>query len=127
MKFPRRDVFTDFDQLAVQNSFLAIYILIWILFSNSPCKFAYRNAFLVVVKDLINFFYLYPEIETEAKIYAANTCKQRSASFSVHDLAKFIDNKFYELTDETKTHKKRNAFLYANLHGELENKIHIRI
>ena len=32
-------------------------------------------------------------------------CKQRSASSSVHDLVKFTDNKFYELADETKTHK----------------------
>ena len=34
------------------------------------------------------FFDLYPEIETGARIYAVNMCKQRSASFSVHDLAK---------------------------------------
>ena len=49
---------------------------------------------------------MYPEIGTEAKIYAINSCKQKSASFSVGDLAKFVDNKFYELTGEVKTHKK---------------------
>ena len=43
---------------------------------------------------------------------------QGPTSFSIYDLVKLTDNKFYELTDDTKTHKEEMHFYMQKLHGQ---------
>lgn len=49
------------------------------------------------------FYDCFPEIETDAKQYTVNRCSEKSADFTANDLAVFIDNKFYEITQTTKS------------------------
>jgi len=49
------------------------------------------------------FFDVYPELEIEAKVYAIQQCQQKSAAFTVSDLANYIDERFYELNNIIKT------------------------
>ena len=49
-----------------------------------------------------SFFDTFPELETEAKAFAIESCSRKSADFTVIDLANFIDRKFYELTQTAK-------------------------
>ncbi|CAF4049009.1 unnamed protein product [Rotaria sp. Silwood1] len=48
------------------------------------------------------FFDDFPEIETEAKVYTLTRCSDKAANFSINDLARFIDEKYYETTGTTK-------------------------
>ena len=45
---------------------------------------------------------MFPELETEAKVFAFESCSQKSADFTTLDLANFIDTKFYEITQTAK-------------------------
>ena len=49
-----------------------------------------------------SFYDIFPELETEAKAFAIESCSRKSADFTVVDLAKFVDMKFYELTQKVK-------------------------
>ncbi|CAF1017857.1 unnamed protein product [Didymodactylos carnosus] len=49
------------------------------------------------------FYDLYPEIEIEARTFTVEACGRKAASFTVQELAEFIDSKFYELYDLKKT------------------------
>lgn len=48
------------------------------------------------------FYEFFPELEDAAKQYTLERCSEKSASFTVADLAKFIDEKFYETTNLVK-------------------------
>ncbi|CAF1309414.1 unnamed protein product [Adineta ricciae] len=50
-----------------------------------------------------SFYDVFPELETEAKAFAIESCSRKSADFTVLDLANFIDTKFYELTQIAKS------------------------
>ncbi|CAF2737794.1 unnamed protein product [Rotaria sp. Silwood2] len=50
-----------------------------------------------------SFYDDYPGLEVEAKAFAIEGCSRKNASFTVGDLAKFVDEKFYELTQTVKT------------------------
>ncbi|CAF0976438.1 unnamed protein product [Didymodactylos carnosus] len=49
------------------------------------------------------FYDLYPEIEIEARAFAVEACSRKAASFTVQELAQYIDSKFYELHGLKKT------------------------
>ncbi len=53
-------------------------------------------------KHTSSFYECFPEIEIEAKLFAHRGCAQKSAVFTAIDLARCIDQKFYELTDSGK-------------------------
>ncbi|CAF4141033.1 unnamed protein product, partial [Rotaria sp. Silwood2] len=48
------------------------------------------------------FYDLFPELETEAKVFVIESCSKKSADFSAIDLAKYLDKRFYELTQASK-------------------------
>ena len=48
------------------------------------------------------FYDLFPELETEAKAFVVESCFRESAAFSAVDLAKYIDKRFYEITQTSK-------------------------
>ena len=48
------------------------------------------------------FYYLFPELEIEAKACGIESCSKKSANFSTVDLAKYLDKGFYELTHTSK-------------------------
>ncbi|CAF1537526.1 unnamed protein product, partial [Rotaria sp. Silwood1] len=50
-----------------------------------------------------SFYDTFPELEVEAKSFVADACGRKSADFTVSDLAKFIDNRYYEITQTSKT------------------------
>lgn len=54
-------------------------------------------------KRVDSLYDIYPDLELEGKAFVAGQCQQKSSSFTVMDLAKFIDEKFYEISDEEKT------------------------
>ena len=49
-----------------------------------------------------SFYDVYPEIEADAKAYAAIECSKKSGEFLAEHLAKFIDTKHYDLSGEIK-------------------------
>jgi hypothetical protein len=49
-----------------------------------------------------SFYDMFPEIETEAKVFAFESCSHKSADFTALDLANFIDTKFYEISQTAK-------------------------
>ena len=49
------------------------------------------------------FYDIYPELEVEAKSFAVLQCQQKAASFTVSDLANFIDKRFHEINNVNKT------------------------
>lgn len=53
-------------------------------------------------KHTSSFYDYFPELETEAKLFAHQHCAQKSAAFTAIDLAKFIDQKFGDMTNTTK-------------------------
>jgi hypothetical protein len=57
-------------------------------------------------KKTDSFYDQFPEIEIDAKAYVAKACAQKSASFAIADLSKFVDDKFYETTGQLKTDEK---------------------
>ncbi|CAF1384088.1 unnamed protein product [Adineta ricciae] len=48
------------------------------------------------------FYYVFPELEIEAKLFAIESCSRKSADFTVINLANFIDKEFYKLTQTSK-------------------------
>jgi hypothetical protein len=56
-------------------------------------------------KRFDSFYDIYPELEAEARSYAVEGCSRKTADFSVADLAKHVDNKFYELSQTVKNLK----------------------
>lgn len=53
-------------------------------------------------KHTEEFYDLFPEIELEAKCFAIERCAKKSADFTSLDLAVFIDQKYYKLTNTIK-------------------------
>jgi hypothetical protein len=53
-------------------------------------------------KHSSSFYDYFPELETEAKLYAHQRCAEKSAAFTAIDLAKFIDREFSNITNTTK-------------------------
>ena len=53
-------------------------------------------------KYTADFYDFFPEIEDAAKEYTLERCSEKCASFAIMDLAKFIDEKFYETTNQIK-------------------------
>ena len=45
---------------------------------------------------------MFPELETEAKLFAMESCSRKSADFTVMDSESFVDAKFYELTQTSR-------------------------
>ncbi|CAF3196935.1 unnamed protein product [Rotaria socialis] len=54
-------------------------------------------------KRFDSFYDLFPELEDEAKSFAIESCAKKSADFTTHDLAKYIDTRYYDVTGTTKT------------------------
>ena len=54
-------------------------------------------------KHFDSFYDAYPELEIEGRSFVVEGCSRKAADFSVADLAKFIDRKFYELSGTVKT------------------------
>ena len=53
-------------------------------------------------KNKDSFYDAYPELEIEEKAFVINGCNQKTAEFTAAHLAMFLDEKFYQLTGETK-------------------------
>ncbi|CAF2979804.1 unnamed protein product, partial [Rotaria sp. Silwood2] len=53
-------------------------------------------------KRIENFYEGFPELELEAKLFAIERCRNKSADFTAWDLANFVDQKYYEITNTTK-------------------------
>ncbi|CAF4678368.1 unnamed protein product, partial [Didymodactylos carnosus] len=49
------------------------------------------------------FYDSHPEIEMEARAFAIEACGRKAASFTVQELAQYIDSRFYELYGLKKT------------------------
>ncbi|CAF1667574.1 unnamed protein product, partial [Adineta ricciae] len=47
---------------------------------------------------------IFPELELEAKQYVFEQCTKKEASFTAEKLAKFIDDRFYDITQLQKVH-----------------------
>jgi len=75
------------------------------------CETAHKWAKIYLTGDLIEFnsdnrggklkgsFYdIFPDIENEAKLFAADECQKKTSDFKAADLRNFIDAKFYEVT-----------------------------
>lgn len=54
-------------------------------------------------KQKDSFYDLYPDLEIEAQGFVVAACSQKSSSFTIIDLAKFIDQRFYEIHGSSKT------------------------
>ena len=63
-------------------------------------------------KDSAEFYDFFPEIENAPKQYTLERCSEKSASFTIIDLAEFIDEKFYETTNLVKDEFYLIAFLF---------------
>lgn len=48
------------------------------------------------------FYDIFPELEIEAKSFVVEACSRKTADFTVADLAKFVDSKYYEATGTAK-------------------------
>ncbi|CAF3183466.1 unnamed protein product, partial [Rotaria sp. Silwood2] len=48
------------------------------------------------------FYDQFPELEIQAKAFAVEACSKKSASFTTVDLAKYLDEQFYEITQTSK-------------------------
>ena len=50
-----------------------------------------------------NYFYdVFPDLECEGKTFAIERCSKKTADFNAAELAKFIDHRFYELSNREK-------------------------
>ncbi|CAF4453872.1 unnamed protein product [Didymodactylos carnosus] len=80
------------------------------------CKTAHKSAKIFVSGDFNTFtednrggkqsdsFYdTYPELEMDAKAFAIQGCSQKAANFTAGHLARFIDDKYYEITQSKKS------------------------
>jgi hypothetical protein len=52
-----------------------------------------------------SFFDIYPELEVDAKSFAAASCSRKAADFRSIDLANYIDSAYYKLTNTKKSHE----------------------
>ena len=50
-----------------------------------------------------SFFYVYPKLELEARTFVVEECSKKASSFTVESLAKFLDDRFYEINGLQKT------------------------
>ncbi|CAF2138799.1 unnamed protein product [Rotaria magnacalcarata] len=53
-------------------------------------------------KHIDDFYEGFPDLELEAKLFAVERCRNKSADFTAWDLANFVDQKYYEITKITK-------------------------
>ena len=53
-------------------------------------------------KHCSSFYDMFPESETEAKVFAFESCSQKSSDFTTLDMANFINTKSYEITQTAK-------------------------
>ena len=53
-------------------------------------------------KRIEDFYEEFPDLELEAKLFGIERCCNKSADFTAWDLANFIDQKYYEITNTTK-------------------------
>ena len=49
-----------------------------------------------------DFYDLFPEIETNAKLFTLESCSRKSADFTSTDLAQYIDEQYYSITQSVK-------------------------
>jgi hypothetical protein len=49
-------------------------------------------------RQIAEFFDYFPDLEDAARQYTLERCSQKSADFTVIDLANFIDKKYYDTT-----------------------------
>ncbi|CAF4846691.1 unnamed protein product [Rotaria magnacalcarata] len=70
-----------------------------VFISNDLDEFDCENRGGKYTPDFYDFF---PEIEDAAKKYTLERCSEKSKSFAIMDLAKFIDEQFYEVTNQIK-------------------------
>jgi hypothetical protein len=49
-----------------------------------------------------DFYDLFPEIETNAKLFSVERCSRKSADFTSMDLAHYIDEQYYSITETVK-------------------------
>ena len=54
-------------------------------------------------KTTDSFYDTFPELEIEAISFVADACTRKSADFTASDLAKFIDSRYYKITEIMKT------------------------
>jgi hypothetical protein len=59
-------------------------------------------------RQVVQFYDYFPDVEDAARQYNLERCSQKSADFTVIDLANFIDQKYYETTNTPK----REFFIY---------------
>ena len=53
-----------------------------------------------------SFYDIYPELEEEARAFAAIQCNQKAASFTAYELVQFIDKWYYEINEIQKNDSK---------------------
>ena len=66
-----------------------------VFLTGDPDDFECENIGGKYTPDLYDFF---PELEDAAKQYILGRCSEKSASFTVSDWAKFVDEEFYKIT-----------------------------
>ena len=49
-----------------------------------------------------SFYVVYPDLEIEAKTFAVKDCSRKNASVTAADLGNFVDEKYYEITQQVK-------------------------
>ena len=49
-----------------------------------------------------DFFDCFPEIETQAKVFTMERCSRKASDFTANDLAQFIDEQYYLITETVK-------------------------
>ena len=53
-----------------------------------------------------SFYNVFPELEAVGRAFAVDACSRKEADFSAANFAKFIDAKYYELTQTVKNDEK---------------------
>ena len=53
----------------------------------------------VEVESTSSFYDVFPDIDLSAKSYSIRRCAAKAADFDAFELAKFIDEQFYKLTN----------------------------
>lgn len=66
-------------------------------------------------KQSDSFYDAYPELETEGKAFAISACSRKSADFTASNLALFLDGRFYQLTQSTKTRAYSQGASYGDV------------
>ena len=73
----------------------------------------WTQTFLYDFDDFVNegrgekqkgsFYDVYPDLEIEARGFVVSSCSQKYSSFTIADLATYIDTRFYEISNLKKT------------------------